>query len=191
VLYRLLVHDAAGVIDQAVDQENVRAVHSHLRQVAGWDVARYRDVRADAGGGGIGGGSRTSIPRTGQCDFGNAQLLRPRDGGGHATRLEAAGRVVSLVLDAHMLADAQQRRHSLPQRHDIRRLADRQQLAIPPHVPRAAAENVRRDRPLHRRQVVSCEEDLAAAGADVMKNVGIECTVARSALEPLQVTRPA
>ena len=57
-------------------------------------------MRLHARGGGVGGCSRPGIAGARQRDLGDTQLLRLRDGGRHAPRFEASGRVLALVLDA-------------------------------------------------------------------------------------------
>ncbi len=201
-LCRLLVQDSAGLIDQTVDQEHIRAADPHLYKVDRRHVTGYGDVGLDAGGGRVGGGGRASVAGTGQRHLGQPKLLRLRDGGGQPARLEAPGRVLALILDAKSsgteakpgrgaVTDIQQGRHSLAERHDIRRVSDRQELPIAPHVPRPAAQILWRDGAAQGRQIVAGEQHLAAPRADAVGGRGIELTATGRTLEAFEVARPA
>ena len=77
----------------------------------------------------------------------------------------------------------QDRRHTLTERHDIRLVADWQQLPIAPHVPRSATEVVGDYSVLYGSQVIPGEQDFAALRANAKYRVSTEFGAAASALQ--------
>ncbi len=143
--------------------------------------------------GGIGGRGGTRIARRRQRHVARTKLRSTGDGHRQATRLERAGRIRALVLD-EQLAALEPNASGCPRRRDQRRsalaeaqreavVAHRQQLTVPPQVPRATIEGRRRHLIPQRGQVVAGEEDLAAARTGAMERIGFGSVTAGGAFE--------
>ena len=193
------LHDRAGVADRARDEPHVRTVRGglaldHVRRRLG-----HHDDHAEAGARAVGGPRRAGIARGRQRQRGHAQLLRARDANGGAARLERAGRQQALVLDLKRFhADglpqtrrAEERRGVLAERHDVRVLLHRQELAHAPQGRGTHPELLGFDRAVHARQVVAHEERTTVACARLLDGVDLVVLGAARALEVRREARHA
>src|SRR5262249_13628222 len=117
----------AAVVDQAVDERDLRAVALALGPEDGRRVGGHEDVTLHAGLRGVRGRGAAGVARRRQRDLRVAELLSLRHGRGEAARLERAGRVAGLVLDPQIAepetrtesVGREQRRAALAERDDV------------------------------------------------------------------------
>src|SRR4029077_2110301 len=102
---------------------------------------------------------------------------------GEPARLERPGWIPTLVLDLNLAVvmphcgtacgrDIQQGRHALAQAHGVDPIPDREELVIPPEVPRATFKAWPRHPVPQGFEAVSCKQDAAAGGAEARELVG-------------------
>ena len=173
----------------------MRAAHRRFEPVDFRRVGRHEDRGFDACGGAISRHRARRVARRWSGDTRDAELFGARERRRHPTRLEGAGRVQPLLLDVEAIESvsatesrrAQERRHPLAQRDDIRLVAHRHQLAIAPHRPCAVVQIARRQS-LRCAEVVASEEHFSAVGADRVEVVGAQSPSARGAFEMIEQT---
>ena len=127
-----------AVVEVALDLQQPCAVRQRLRHLAERDLALRHQHGADhPGAHGVGGGGRAGVAGRRADDRVGALLSGLGDRERHAAVLEGAGRVGALDLEVHVAAGAlgdgerrDQRRPTLAQRHDRRRVGDGQSVAV-------------------------------------------------------------
>ena len=175
-----LAHLDAAVVDQPIDQGDVRPQFAAFDLEEAGHVLRHIDVGGQTGGGGIGAHGAGGVARAG-----DRQLLRPQlpgaaDGHPQPARLEGGRHIQPLVLDigigaADGLAQAAgvvQRRPALAQPQHGPVILHRQHLFVAPQT-RLATKQARTRQGLRRlRQVIARQQRLAALTAEVDQLIG-------------------
>ena len=153
------------LVEAAADLEHARAERARLRQLPGRDGARgLEDRGAEARPGRVGGGGGGRVPGRRADDRLGALLERLRDRHRHAAILEGAGRVRALALEPELEPEplgeplgADERRRALAERHERRRVGDRQAVAVA--IDRGRPPERPNERPLRSRSRASRDGD--------------------------------
>ena len=130
--------EAEGVVEVTPDGDDSRPVDVGLDHLASGDPTGWKEDGAlHPGACGVGGGRGGGVPRGGAQDGVGSLLGGLGDRHGHASVLEGAGGVESLVLhvdlaagDSAQLGRVDQRRGALAQRDDGRGVGDGQELPV-------------------------------------------------------------
>src|SRR6185503_12473585 len=185
------LHDRARVRDRARDEIHLRAVrrglaHDRLRR-----CVRHHDDNADARARPVCGPGSSGVACCGERDRAHAKLERSGDADRGAACLERPGRQQALVLhaqvwDSELLpypARVEERRHRLAERHDVRGIVHREELAVAPHRRGPPREDLTLHRLVDSLEVVPNEERTTIVGACLLQRVELEVLAAARALE--------
>src|SRR6266566_8646620 len=165
---------SAAIVDETVDESNVRSELARLDDVRARSVARHENVRFETGSGGIGCERSAGVAGTGNRELGRAKVFRHGYGNGHASRFETLRRILRFVFDPKIdvvseLLRAQQRRPAFAKRNriDIRR--KRQKFAIAPQRFLARSQSLAFEAVAYRIEIINGEKRSVTSGAEILQ----------------------